>query len=182
MTFSQYLTCQLGKCSCGLIDAWVYLVSWQFFCIWFWQCFFTFLYIIIVHPCIIRYFFYLFLFTAFWIVSSPMFTICTLIVIFIVRSGLVWVWLWIFWIWSRMVLSGFVCVFPSLVVHVVFCCYRCWFDVLSVTCNYSPCSGDLYFVWPVVVIVIALSNYCPMDPQSPIFPLNCYSWPYVDRY
>ena len=38
------------------------------------------------------------------------------------------------------------CVLPSLVVHVVFCCYGCWLNVLSVVGNYSPCSGDLYFI------------------------------------
>ena len=28
----------------------------------------------------------------------------------------------------------------------VFCCYRCWSDVLSIACNYSSCFGDLCFV------------------------------------
>ena len=72
-----------------------------------------------------------------------------------VQNGIKWICLCVY-------------VFPSVVVHVVFYCYRCWLDVLSVACNFSPCSGDLYFVWPVVVIVIALSSYCAIYcPPSP---------------
>ena len=66
--------------------------------------------------------------------------------------------------------------FISLVTYVVFCGYRCWFDVLSVACNNSSCVGDLYLVLPVM-IVIALAYYCTIGPWSPIFPLNCYSCP-----
>ena len=115
---------------------------------------FTFIYITIVHPCTRRYLLCLFLSAASWIVSNPVFTMCILIVIPFVMNSLVWIWMWIF---SNVVQNGIewicLCVFPSLVAHVVFCCYSCWLDVLSVACDYSPCSGDcilydlLWWLW-----------------------------------
>ena len=100
---------------------------------------FTFVYIIIIHPCTIRNVLYLFLPTVLWIVSIPMFTMCILTVISFVGNSLVWIWMWIF---SNVVWNGLkwicFCVFPSLVPHVMFHCYGCWLDVLSVACNYSP--------------------------------------------
>ena len=145
---------------------------------------FTFLYIIIVYPCLIWYFFSIcscpLPCELFWALCSPCVPWLSLLLLWVVlleydcgffnmvQDGIKWI-------------SLCVCVFPSLVVHAVFCCYRCWLDVLSVACD-SPCSGDLNFVWPVVVIVIAISNNCSMGQWSPIFPFNCYSWPYRDRY
>ena len=171
-----------GKHLCDLIDTWVYLASWQTL---------PYLVLTMFSPSFILSLSTMVSYDIFFICSCPLacelflvpcYTMCTLTVITIVMSGLVGVWLWIILVWSRMASSGSVCVFPSLVTHVFFCCYGCWLDVLSVTCNYFPCSGDLYFVWPVVVIVIALSNNHTMGPWFPVLPLSCYSWPYGDRY
>ena len=37
-------------------------------------------------------------------------------------------------------------------------------------------------LYDLMMIVIALSNYCTMGPWSPISSLNYYSWPYGDRH
>ena len=55
---------------------------------------FTFLYIIIVNPCLIWYILYMFQSIALWIVFSSLFNMYALAVIIIVISGLVGLWLW----------------------------------------------------------------------------------------
>ena len=58
------------------------------------------------------------------------------------------------------------CVF-NLVVYVFFCCYWCQLDLLSVMSNYFPCCCNLYVIWPVVMIVVALPNDHPWDHGPP---------------
>ena len=93
-TFSQHLTCWLGKHWCDLLlceSIWLPDSS-PIPCL---ENLLTFLYTIIVYPCPTSYFLYMFLSTPMWIVFSSLFTMCTLAVIITVVSVLVGVWLWI---------------------------------------------------------------------------------------
>ena len=90
-------------------------------------------------------------------------------------------WQWMFLIWSRMASSGSVFVYLftwlcrkfSAVLGVgLICCLLCVI-ILPVLVT---------FVCSVVMIVTALVYYCPIGPQSPMFLLNCYSWPYGNRH
>ena len=90
MTFSQHLTCQLGRCQCGLLIHESMLLPDNSSISGF-DNVFTFLYVMIVPSCVTGYYFYLFLFLsiALQIVFIPMLTICILPVIIIFVSGLV---------------------------------------------------------------------------------------------
>ena len=59
-----------------------------------------------------------------------------------------------------------------------FCCHCCWFYVSSVSCNASSICCKLDCIWSAVMIMVTNINYHPMGPQSAIFLLDCYSWPY----
>ena len=144
---------------------------------------FTLLCPIIVHPCV-NYCFLHVLPISLQIVFWLLLIMCTLIVIAIALDGPVWIWLWIvFDVFQDSIqwVNLSVCIFCGLVVYVIVCCYWCRPDMLSVACDSPTSCCNLYGVWSVMVIVVSLPNHCPMGPQSTIFSLNCYSWPYWNR-
>ena len=179
MTFLQCPTCWLGKHSCGLIGTWV-------------PGFLT-----ILPQLVLTMFSPSFIWSLSTLVSFDIFSICSCplpweLFLALFSPFVPWLSLLLLRVvlleyecefFSNMVQNDIEwiclcdCVFPSLVVHVVFCCYRCWLDVFSFACDYFSSSCNFYLIQLVVVILIALSDNCPMGSQSPVFPLNCYSWP-----
>ena len=68
------------------------------------------------------------------------------------------------------------------ILYVCICCYCCRLNVASVTCNVSAIGCELYRVWLIMVVMVTHANYSPMSPQSTIFSLDHYSWPYGDTW